>query len=139
MNPRIVALIGLAFMFAASLVHAVTLAHGFDRVGPSQSDILRNQQASAAGANSIVIAAVTNKRVRLYSFSGTCASGAASVTIANGATIVWTGTGVLSTTFNQVNFPVPLTGSTGVSMTILASNCFGGGGASTLNVVADQY
>lgn len=135
MNARIVALVALAFIFVVS----VGKAWPFDQVGPVQAGTNRNQTATATGANAITIAAVANQKVRIYSISGACASGSASITITNAGNAVWAGVAALTTAFANLTFPTPLTGGLGSAVVVTASNCFNGGGASTLNVQADQY
>jgi hypothetical protein len=137
MRRRWLPVVGLSIIFLGALYHA---AYGFDTVGPTQAGTSRNQTASAIGTNAVSITGVTNQRVRLYGFSGQCASGAASITITNGGTTIWSATGILTTTPTMFNFGgVPLMGSAGSTMAITASLCFNGGGASTLNIHADQY
>lgn len=127
----------LALGAAVALALAASLAWAVDIVVPTQYNGIANTFASASASNATVtVTGVTNKRARLYAISAVCNVGAASLTVSNGATQIWSD--LVTTTSVRFSWPVPLTGGVGSTMTITLSSC-GSGNIGSLSAQTDIY
>lgn len=103
-----------------------------------QTTFNTDQTGVANSAVAATINGVTGRAAYLYSVAGFCSSGSASISVVNGAQQIWhTTAGTIQTTFISFDWPVPLAGSSGLTMTITLSAC-GGSGTGTLIVQASQ-
>lgn len=121
-----------------------TLAAGANAIGtvgvttgPVQGTPRNSTATSVANtANAVTVAAVAGQSVRLAGLDYFTSAGTATLTIADGATTIFSGPASAARTL-LLGFP-GLTGTAGNAMTITVGAA-GVGNTSTLNVIATQY
>jgi hypothetical protein len=122
----------------------VTSAPAWDQTSPSQHG--RSWDGLViSGTNAAVAVTITpqaSERARVYSISGFCSSGSASVSITNGGSFSkgWVSSSTLiGTTSTGVAWtPAPYYGDLGAVVVVTLGTC-GGGNTGTLTVQADTF
>jgi len=113
----------------------------FDKVGPTQSDVLANSESTSTASATVTntITGATNKRARLYGVTARCSAGSAQLLIAVGGTQVWSSDAAfVGTTTKTVSWPVPLTSANGQSIVVSLGSC-AAGNTGVLSVQGDVY
>lgn len=115
---------------------------GIGHMAIVQAINLFNTQTTGAADTAVVatIAAATSQRAFLYSIEAQCSTGTSTITVADGATTIFTSMGAnvpaAPATYRR-EWWVPLTGTTNTAMTITLASC-GAGNTGTLQVHASR-
>jgi len=125
----------------AGIFNGTTWDRWRGQVAPVQIGTLLNSQNSSAAntALTLTLTGVAGRRIHLYQISAGCTGGASTTfTVADGATVIDSGTVPANNMLVSQTWPVGLTASTGANMVLVVNAC-GAGNVGLLNVQADQF